>query len=599
MTSAIICIPLFDRKALPSVKFRKLSIMPPRGSSITTAGRGTDPRNISDKQFMNCSIRTLIDYLTHHEFDHAISPKILSRPAVKDFHNIVIFLFRQIDTNYTSTGKFEDEVVTMFKYLGYPYQISKTNMAAVGAPHAWPSLLASIMWLIELLSYDENVVTGELAEEEENPDSNEGDVALSEKAFQTYLGTAYSLFMTGEDDRFADCEEGFIGAYESKNTMIRDHTNELEMRNKGLSDEISNVEKRREYLPQLQAKEKDYMRDLGKFQQLVEQLENHKEQLNSKVSLKEQELQNLLVSIKGVNIEIAGLRERVNNQELSPEDVKRMVAERDQLQQAQGQASENRQVLQRRVWESEMALRDQVQALEDSSRAYNCAAEDLKLVPHTARHAKGCNLALEVDVRAKKRDGLLKTDVRGDILPTLQQLRAEYVERTIALRNECMSEKDAAEDSHISTNELQEKRQTYETKLRRAEEAYKRDRNTLDQASEVYSQEVEAMDNRLVRLRDVTNEESRLSAAVRRANEARLSRTARFDEHQRRTKEISSAIMDVVAVCAEHRELVQQRLGNVREMYVQRLERMLTGDAAEAVQTFAAMAVEEYSAKTL
>ena len=573
--------------------------MPPRGSSITTAGRGADPRNISDKQFMNCSIRTLIDYLTHHEFDHAISPKILSRPAVKDFHNIVIFLFRQIDTNYTSTGKFEDEVVTMFKYLGYPYQISKTNMAAVGAPHAWPSLLASIMWLIELLSYDENVVTGELAEEEENPDSNEGDVALSEKAFQTYLGTAYSLFMTGEDDRFADCEEGFIGAYESKNTMIRDHTNELEMRNKGLSDEISNVEKRREYLPQLQAKEKDYMRDLGKFQQLVEQLENHKEQLNSKVSLKEQELQNLLVSIKGVNIEIAGLRERVNNQELSPEDVKRMVAERDQLQQAQGQASENRQVLQRRVWESEMALRDQVQALEDSSRAYNCAAEDLKLVPHTARHAKGCNLALEVDVRAKKRDGLLKTDVRGDILPTLQQLRAEYVERTIALRNECMSEKDAAEDSHISTNELQEKRQTYETKLRRAEEAYKRDRNTLDQASEVYSQEVEAMDNRLVRLRDVTNEESRLSAAVRRANEARLGRTARFDEHQRRTKEISSAIMDVVAVCAEHRELVQQRLGNVREMYVQRLERMLTGDAAEAVQTFAAMAVEEYSAKTL
>ena len=162
-----------------------------------------------------------------------------------------------------------------------------------------------------------------------------------------------------------------------------------------------------------------------------------------------------------------------------------------------------------------------------------------------------------------------------------------------------MSEKDAAEDSNITSNELQEKRQTYETKLRRAEEAYKRDRSTLDQASEVYAQEVEAMDNRLLRLRDVTNEECRLSAAVRRAHEARLCRTARHDEHQRRTKEISSAIMDVVAVCAEHRELVQQRLGDVREMYVQRLERMLTGDAAEAVQTFAAMAIEEYRAKML
>lgn len=547
---------------------------------------------------MNCSIRILIDYLTHHEFDHAISPKILTRPAVKDFHNIVMFLFRQIDPNYTSTGKFEDEVVTMFKHLGYPYQISKANLAAVGSPHAWPSLLASIMWLIELLSYDENVLAGELAEDED-PDSIEGDISLSEKAFQSYLGTAYGLFMTGEDDRFAECEEGFIGAYEAVNTLIKDQTAELDVRSKCLSDEIISVEKRREYLPELQAKEKDYVKDLGKFQQLVEQLENHKEQLDTKVALKEQELQKLLSSIKSVSHEIDALRERVDSQELSPEDVKRMMAERDQLQQAQGQASENRQVLQRRVWESEMALRDRVQALEDSSRAYNGVAEDLKLVPSTARNARGRNLALEVDVRARKRDGLLRTDVRKDILPALQELRSEYMERTMSLRKDCITEKDAVEDSNIASNELQESRQMFESKLRRAEDAYKRERVVLDQASEMHSKEMEAMDMRLLCLRDTAMEEGRVAAAARRANEARLTRSVRFEDHQRRTKEISSAIMDVVTVCAEHRELVQQRLGDVREMYVQGLERMLTGDAAESVKLFTSMAAEEYGAKAL
>lgn len=573
-------------------------MQPPRGSSITTSGRGADPRNIGDKQFVNCSIRILIDYLTHHEFDHAISPKILTRPAVKDFHNIVMFLFRQIDPNYTSTGKFEDEVVTMFKHLGYPYQISKANLAAVGSPHAWPSLLASIMWLIELLSYDENVLAGELAEDED-PDSIEGDISLSEKAFQSYLGTAYGLFMTGEDDRFAECEEGFIGAYEAVNTLIKDQTAELDVRSKCLSDEIISVEKRREYLPELQAKEKDYVKDLGKFQQLVEQLENHKEQLDTKVALKEQELQKLLSSIKSVSHEIDALRERVDSQELSPEDVKRMMAERDQLQQAQGQASENRQVLQRRVWESEMALRDRVQALEDSSRAYNGVAEDLKLVPSTARNARGRNLALEVDVRARKRDGLLRTDVRKDILPALQELRSEYMERTMSLRKDCITEKDAVEDSNIASNELQESRQMFESKLRRAEDAYKRERVVLDQASEMHSKEMEAMDMRLLCLRDTAMEEGRVAAAARRANEARLTRSVRFEDHQRRTKEISSAIMDVVTVCAEHRELVQQRLGDVREMYVQGLERMLTGDAAESVKLFTSMAAEEYGAKAL
>jgi kinetochore protein NDC80 len=574
-------------------------MQPPRGSSITTSGRGADPRNIGDKQFMNTSIRILIDYLTQHEFNHAISPKILTRPAVKDFHNIVMFLFVQIDPNYKSTGKFEDEVVTMFKYLGYPYQISKSNLAAVGSPHAWPSLLASIMWLIELLSYDENVLAGELAEEEEDPDSLEGDASQSGKAFQSYLGTAYGLFMTGEDDRFAECEEGFIGAYEAMNTLIKDQTAELDVRSKCLSDEIISVEKRREYLPELQAKEKDYVKDLGKFQQLVEQLENHKEQLDTKVALKEQELQKLLSSIKSVNHEIDALRERVDSQELSPEDVKRMIAERDQLQQAQGQASENRQVLQRRVWESEMALRDRVQALEDSSRAYNGVAEDLKLVPSTARNARGRNLALEVDVRARKRDGLLKTDVRKDILPALHEMRADYMERTMSLRNECIAEKDAVEDSNIASNELQESRQMFESKLRRAEDAYKRERAVLDQASEMHAREMEAMDMRLLCLRDTAMEESRVAGAARRANEARLTRSVRHEDHLRRTKEITSAIMDVVTVCAEHRELVQQRLGDVREMYVQGLERMLTGDAAESVKLFTSMAAEEYGAKAL
>jgi len=157
-----------------------------------------------------------------------------------------------------------------------------------------------------------------------------------------------------------------------------------------------------------------------------------------------------------------------------------------------------------------------------------------------------------------------------------------------------MVEKDAAEDSNLNANELQQQCQVCETKLRRAEEAYKRERIILDQASEMHSKEMEAMDTRLLCLRDTAMEETRVSTAVRKANEARLTRGVRYEEHQRRSKEIAAAIMDVVAVCAEHRELVQQRLGDVRELYVQRLESMLTGSAAESVASFAAMASEEY-----
>lgn len=258
---------------------RKSSLQP-RGSSITSSARFNDPRNFSDKAFMSNCIRTLIKYLTEHNYDHAISSKILTRPSSKDFNNIVVFLFKQVDPNLVLTGKFEDEVVAMFKHLGYPSQISKANISAAGTPHAWPSLLAALCWLIELLTYDEAAQEGQLQQAEDEMEEESG---MSDKAFYSYLSTAYALFLSGEDAKYAELEEQFVNTFESKNVLLRDEIYSMEQRNVNVSNEIEEVQSRRALLPELEAKKKDYQKDLGKFQQLIEQLEKHKEQLDQKV----------------------------------------------------------------------------------------------------------------------------------------------------------------------------------------------------------------------------------------------------------------------------------------------------------------------------
>jgi kinetochore protein NDC80 len=339
---------------------RKSSLQATGRQSMATSTRVTDPRNISDKQFMNASIRGLIDYLTQHNFDHAISPKILTRPAVKDFNNIIMFLFKQLDPNYVSTGKFEEEVVSVFKLLGYPCQISKANIAAVGSPHAWPSLLASIMWLIELLAYDEEADIGSSNESDNDDKGFEDNATLTDKTFYPYLSKAYTLFLSGDDDKYSELEEKFVSTYEDKNVLIRDQIAALEQRNVSLTREIEEVEGRRAYLPELESKRTAYQSDLGKFRLLIEQLQKHKDQLETKTTSREIELEKVNSSVELVQNEIANLRERIAGQEISPEDVKRMISEREKLEDAQQQASEARQLLQRKVWESEMALRDQV-----------------------------------------------------------------------------------------------------------------------------------------------------------------------------------------------------------------------------------------------
>ena len=93
----------------------------------------------------------MITYLTSHNYDHEISPKILSSPTGRDFVNIVSFLGRQLDPSFTIT-KQEEDIPNLFKNFRYPFQISKKGLSSVGAPHTWPAMLAALVWLVDLLN---------------------------------------------------------------------------------------------------------------------------------------------------------------------------------------------------------------------------------------------------------------------------------------------------------------------------------------------------------------------------------------------------------------------------------------------------------------
>lgn len=44
-----------------------------------------------------------------------------------------------------------DDVPKVFKQMGYPFTITKSSMCSVGSPHTWPTLLAGLDWLIDLI----------------------------------------------------------------------------------------------------------------------------------------------------------------------------------------------------------------------------------------------------------------------------------------------------------------------------------------------------------------------------------------------------------------------------------------------------------------
>jgi SMC interacting uncharacterized protein involved in chromosome segregation len=147
------------------------------------------------------------------------------------------------------------------------------------------------------------------------------------------------------------------------------------------------------------------------------------------------------------------------------------------------------------------------------------------------------------------------------------------------MRADIMRDQDVIEELDIKIAEMQDALNVTETKLRRFEDAYKREKETNDQAAELHAKEMDAMETRLNRLRDTATEEARTTAAQRQATETRAARDMRRNEHARKKREIMEAIMDVVGQCANHRELVQQKLMTIKEKYAEKLETLVVNNS--------------------
>ena len=59
------------------------------------------------------------------------------------------FLYGFLVPGYKMLGKIEEQFPGTLKSLGYPFNISKSAMYAIGSPHTWPTLLAALTWLRE------------------------------------------------------------------------------------------------------------------------------------------------------------------------------------------------------------------------------------------------------------------------------------------------------------------------------------------------------------------------------------------------------------------------------------------------------------------
>ncbi|KAF9589369.1 hypothetical protein IFM89_023303 [Coptis chinensis] len=69
-------------------------------------------------------------------------------PPSTDITDIIRFLITQFDWP-SNTGKLEEDLPSLLKFMMCPINLNKSALKALGTPHAWPSLLGVIIGLFK------------------------------------------------------------------------------------------------------------------------------------------------------------------------------------------------------------------------------------------------------------------------------------------------------------------------------------------------------------------------------------------------------------------------------------------------------------------
>uniref|UniRef100_A0A8C4STQ7 Kinetochore protein NDC80 n=1 Tax=Erpetoichthys calabaricus TaxID=27687 RepID=A0A8C4STQ7_ERPCA len=136
-----------------------------------------DPRPLHEKTFVQQCIKNLCEFLNDSGFPGSVTVKSLQSPSTKEFLKIFCFIYNQLDPNFQEpTSKIEEEIPRLLKELGYPFPLSKSSMYSVGAPHTWPQVLGSLIWMIDI-----------------------GQLKTTQCLFMEYTSRCYEEFMQGAD----------------------------------------------------------------------------------------------------------------------------------------------------------------------------------------------------------------------------------------------------------------------------------------------------------------------------------------------------------------------------------------------------------------
>ncbi|KAK6911138.1 Kinetochore protein Ndc80 [Dillenia turbinata] len=428
----------------------------PSSSSIGTARIA-----ISDRSYQHSALHLVNSYLSSHSSTIFLKPPL---PSAKDINDTIKFLLSCLD--FQPSSKIDEDVQIVMKQLNCPIKINKSALRAPGAPHAWPSVLALIHWLVQLAMYNDGLHSSN--REEEN-------------SMLTYAHESYIHYIRGDDDKVEEVDNDFIGKLEREREIEEETIRVLEKEERNLKERIEVLKAEPNPREEIEKEKGVLEEDVKKFNTLIEGLLDGIATLEKGLTEKERELETKEMEHKKILEENAELKRTVELQVFNARDVERMKRELQAVEREIEEAESGRNAYEEKSWDVKAALGHKLQELEALAMECNQALRRLKL---------GSNLQYKVNAEGSTPVEVLGIDYKSTLKPALESLADDIkkssmgkLEESIALQQQLAEMKNKNEgkkrridalESHIIEVEAELdflKKEAHEYISRRAAEA--------------------------------------------------------------------------------------------------------------------------------
>ncbi|KAL2161989.1 hypothetical protein VTH06DRAFT_7774 [Thermothelomyces fergusii] len=502
------------------------------------AGVPRDPRPLKDRSYQNRIGQELIDYLAKNNFEmemnHKLSDNFIKSPTQKDFNYMFQWLYRRIDPGYRFQRNIDQEVPPLLKQLRYPYErsITKSQIAAVGGQN-WSTFLGLLHWMMQLAQMLERYALREY----DDACLEAGVDVSGDNIIFDFLTNAYHDWLSMDEDASEeDVEkalqphvEAMARDFERANARYIQELEMLEGENARLLKEIEELEKSTPDPAVLDNHFKIMEEDKAKFEEYNTLALQRSEKYEGRIRVLQEELDRLQVELREAEDERRRLKEAVDDQGISMQDIDRMTAERERLQKSIESAGQRLEDAKRKVAEREMEASQRLDDLERAVDRYNTVAYQIGLIPSTAVNAKGRDYELQVTVSggsgfassqlqgsygAGNGDRLLadpvtgyqpahvlNLDLRGQVKSSFLALRKEVSERRKAAIDAMMEDHDLLDRAKEAIEDKRNEVEALEHRVRAAEEEYERTKEVTTAQKLASDAQIEKMEKELAKMR--------------------------------------------------------------------------------------------------